>query len=530
MTKDNEIMQAAKQICEEKNISFESVIQTIEAALAVAYRKDFGEKNQNIKVEFDINKAKARVFDVKTVVTDEKAELTEKLKEEKKAQEEAEEEDKSGEAGPGSAGEKEKKVEKSKPDTKKLKEKEEGKPEDEEEEKIERFNPKTEITLSEAKKIRKDAKLEEVIKTELLPPAAYGRMATQTAKQVIVQRLREAERETVYKEFKEKEGDVINGTIQRVEGKMVLVDLGPATALLPPPEQTPRERYASGQRFKFFVVAVNTTPKGPEIILSRSHAEMVKKLFYLEVPEVGNDSVEIKSIAREAGSRTKIAVTTNQKNIDPVGSCVGQRGSRVQTIISEIGGEKIDIIEWDEDPIKYITNALSPAKVLSVQINDEEKTALAEVKEDQLSLAIGKAGQNVRLSAKLTGWKIDIVSDRGEKVVPEAKGKDDQKPVADDGEHKDKEKSDQDEPISGGKEEVKEEAETKPDKKKKESAKKEKKSGKAGFPPKANAPLEHGSAGEKKVDKEETDKDDQPAKKKETKDSDQEAEEKEENK
>jgi N utilization substance protein A len=395
MGQENDIMQAVKQICEEKNISLESVVETIEAALAVAYRKDFGEKNQNIKVEFDLAKAKSRVWDVKTVVTDEKFELTEKLKEEKKAQEEAAAAEgkliERDSAGEGDAGENE-------------------------EDKFERFNPKTEITLTEAKKIKKGAKLEDVIKTELFPPAAYGRMAAQTAKQVIIQRLREAERENIYKEYKGKEGEVINGTIQRIEGRMVLVDLGQTIALLPPPEQVPRERYAPGQRLRFYVAGVNTTSKGPEIILSRAHQDMVRKLFSLEVPEIASGSVEIKALAREAGSRTKVAVATTQRNIDPVGSCVGQRGSRVQTIISEIGGEKIDIIEWDANPVKFISNALSPAKVLSVKINEEEKTALAEVKDDQLSLAIGKAGQNVRLSAKLTGWKIDIISDSGEKV------------------------------------------------------------------------------------------------------------------
>lgn len=429
MAKDNEIVQAVKQICEEKNISFESVIETIEAALAVAYRKDFGEKNENIKVEFDIESAKAKVFDVKTVVTDEKFELTEKLKEEKLAEEE--ESSSTDVTADKSAVSEDKKPKKEKKEIKKdparpASQSEAGETSSGEDD-FERFNPKTEITLSEAKKLKKGSKLEDEIKTELIPPAAYGRMAAQTAKQVIVQRLREAEREMVYKEFKDKEGDVINGTIQRIEGRMVLIDLGPTTALLPPGEQVPRERYASGQRFKFYVVAVNETPKGPEIILSRAHVDMVRKLFHLEVPEVGNGSVEIKSIAREAGSRTKIAVFTNQKNIDPVGSCVGQRGSRVQTIISEIGGEKIDIVEWDEDPDKFITNALSPAKVLGVQIKEAEKIAIVEVKEDQLSLAIGKSGQNVRLSAKLTGWKIDIVSETGEKVSPNQEKKDREK-------------------------------------------------------------------------------------------------------
>ncbi|MFZ6035580.1 MAG: transcription termination factor NusA [Patescibacteria group bacterium] len=395
-TSANEILEAAKAICEEKKISLESVIETIEAALAVAYRKDFGEKNQNIKVEFNIQDGTARVFDVKTVVSDEKKELTEQLQAEKQVALEA------AAAAAAAGAEPVAPVDEPAGDTT--------------EEEFERYNAKTEISLSEAQEIQKGAVEGDVIKTELQPPAAYGRMAAQTAKQVIIQRLREAERDMIFREFKDKEGEVINGTVQRMEGRIVLVDLGQTTAIIPPSEQVPHERYTPGQRLKFFVVAVNTTPKGPEIILSRAHPEMVRKLFTLEVPEIGNGSVEIKSIAREAGSRTKIAVFTDQKNIDPVGSCVGQRGSRVQTIISEIGGEKIDIIEWDEDSVKFIINALSPAKVLSVKLNDQEKTAIAEVKEDQLSLAIGKSGQNVRLSAKLTGWKIDIVSESGEKV------------------------------------------------------------------------------------------------------------------
>lgn len=399
-----EILEAAKIICEEKHISLESVVETIEAALAVAYRKDFGEKNQNIKVAFNMEDGSARVFDVKTVVTDEKKELTEKLLAERQAAAEA------AAAAAGDATATPTPVQPIEPV-----------PDVEGAEEFERFNPKTEISLSEAQTIKSDAVLGEEIKTELFPSAAYGRMAAQTAKQVIIQRLREAEREMIFREYKDKEGEVINGTIQRVEGRIVLIDLGQATAIVPPAEQVPHERYTPGQRLKFYVVSVSTTPKGPEILLSRAHPELVRKLFSLEVPEIGNGSVEIKSIAREAGSRTKIAVWTDQKNIDPVGSCVGQRGSRVQTIISEIGGEKIDIIEWDDDAVKFISNALSPAKVLSVQTDLEEKTAKAEVKEDQLSLAIGKSGQNVRLSAKLTGWKIDIVSESGERPPkPEA--------------------------------------------------------------------------------------------------------------
>lgn len=375
MAQDNKILQAMKQICEEKNIPFESVIETIEAALAVAYRKDFGEKNDNIKVEFNPQTTKARFFDIKTVVTDEKAIQTEELK---------------------------KKI---------LEAKEKGEELKEEETKIERFNPKTEITLSEAKKIKKEVKVGDEMKTELTPQKDYGRMAAQTAKQVIIQKLREAERGAIYKEYKDKVGEIMNVTVQRMEGRMMLVDLGYTTAIMPPLEQVNQERYAPGQRLKVYIVSVNETPKGPEIIVSRAHPAMVKKLFSLEVPEIASGAVEIKAMAREAGSRTKIAVFTSQKNIDPVGSCVGQRGSRVQTIISELGGEKIDIVEWDEDPVKFISNALSPAKVLSVKLNEQDKTALAEVKEDQLSLAIGKGGQNVRLSARLTGWKIDIVGE-----------------------------------------------------------------------------------------------------------------------
>ena len=386
MAQDSELSQAIKQICEEKNIPYDSVIKTIEAALAVAFRKDFGEKNQNIKVEFNTETGGSKVFDIKKVVTDEIVKEALEKRERKERGEEVE------------------------------KKEEKGKEEKDENEEI-KYDPKRHLSLSEAQKIKKGAKIGEEIKTELFPPAAYGRMAAQTAKQVIIQRLREAERETLFKEYKGKEGEILAGIIQRVEGRMVLVDLGHTTALLPPPEQINGERYNPGARIKIYLVSVNETSKGPEIIVSRAHPEMVRRLFTLEVPEISSGSVEIKSIAREAGSRTKIAVASNQKNIDPVGSCVGQRGTRVQTIISELGGEKIDIVEYSEDSVKFITNALSPAKILNIRINEEDKTAIAEAKEDQLSLAIGKAGQNVRLAAKLTGWRIDIVGEGQERRV-----------------------------------------------------------------------------------------------------------------
>ncbi|OGY83278.1 MAG: transcription termination factor NusA, partial [Candidatus Kerfeldbacteria bacterium RIFCSPHIGHO2_12_FULL_48_17] len=274
-----------------------------------------------------------------------------------------------------------------------------------------KFNPKTDITLEDAQKINKKYKIGDVIRTKLEVPAEFGRMAAQTAKQVIIQKLREAERETLYKEYQNKIGHIVTGMVQRVEGKVVLIDLGHAIAVMPPQEQIRGEMYMPSQRVKIFLVSVDKTNKGPEIIASRAHPDMVKELFMNEVPEIGSGAIDIKSIAREAGSRTKIAVVSNQDNIDPIGSCVGQRGTRVQTIINELGGEKIDIVEWADDAVRFIMNALSPAKVLSVKLDEEKKTAMAEVKEDQLSLAIGKGGQNVRLAAQLTGYRIDVVKE-----------------------------------------------------------------------------------------------------------------------
>ncbi|MDE2312429.1 MAG: transcription termination/antitermination protein NusA, partial [Patescibacteria group bacterium] len=241
----------------------------------------------------------------------------------------------------------------------------------------------------------------------------FGRIAAQTAKQVIIQKLREAERNMQFSDFKAKERTLQNGIVQRVEGDTVLVDLGKATGVLFPSEQIRGERYNIGQRLKVLVLHVEPASRGPKITLSRSHPDMVRKLFELEVPEIYNGSVEIKSVAREAGSRSKIAVMANQDGIDPIGSCVGQKGSRVQTVMAELSGEKIDIIEYSDDPVKFIANSLSPAKILNVQLDEEAKEAKVGVLEDQLSLAIGKAGQNVRLAARLTGWKIDI---NGEKI------------------------------------------------------------------------------------------------------------------
>jgi len=410
----SDLKQAIQDICAEKNIPYDSVIETIEAALAVAYRKDFGEKNQNVIAEFDPETSGSRLWDVKTVVDDK---LYDEYLEEQKKREAAEAEGRLEEYLD----------QKRQEETEGLGQANAAQPLTSPSESggqtgaassaslvEERFDPKKHIALSEAKKTHKNIELGGEIKTELFPPASYGRMAAQTAKQVIIQRIREAERDTVYKEFKGREGEMVTAMVQRVEGRMVLIDLGHTTAIMPPPEQVEREHYRPGDRIKVYIASVNMGPKGPEIVVSRTHPEVVRQLFTVEVPELQNGSVQIKGIAREAGLRAKIAVWSETKNIDPVGSLVGQRGTRVQTVISELGGEKIDIIEWSDDPVKYITNALSPAKVISIKLDEANHSCVVEVKDDQLSLAIGKAGQNVRLAAKLTGWKIDLVGESGE--------------------------------------------------------------------------------------------------------------------
>ena len=271
--------------------------------------------------------------------------------------------------------------------------------------------------LGEAKKIKKGVKTEEELIFPLETKEDYGRIAAQTAKQVIIQRIREAERNSIFNEFKEKEGEVISGIVQRVEGRNVFLDLGRATGLLTAEEQVRGERYRIGERIKVLLFSVNQSVKGPSFYLSRTHPRLIAKLFEIEVPEVASGTVEIKNIVRETGSRSKIAVISNEEGVDPVGSCVGQKGVRVNTVTAELGGEKIDIIEWSENPEIFIANALSPAKVLNVDADEKKKEAKAIVAENQLSLAIGKGGQNVRLAARLTGWKIDIQSQNGKSIA-----------------------------------------------------------------------------------------------------------------
>lgn len=370
-----QFLSAMAQIAEEKGISQEQIIETLEMAIAAAYKRDYGKKGQNIKVKFDAKTGEIQVFQIFLVVDESM------LREE--TEEEALKPD-SEESGSGDEGE-----------DKKIK-----------------FNPYKHMMAEEAKKIKKSVKPGEEVQVKLEAHAEYGRIAAQTAKQVIVQRLREAEREMIFNEYKDKEGEVVSAIVQRIEGRNIFLDIGKTTGILFSEEQIPGEKFFISQRLRMYILKVEKSPKGANIVLSRAYPKLVSRLFAIEVPEISAGVVQIKSIAREPGSRTKIAVYTEEEGVDPVGSCVGQKGSRVQTVINELGGEKIDIIEWSEDTEKYIANSLSPAKILDVEIDKKKRIALAIVPEDQLSLAIGQRGQNVRLAAKLTGWKIDVKSER----------------------------------------------------------------------------------------------------------------------
>jgi len=267
-----------------------------------------------------------------------------------------------------------------------------------------------EINIDEARELYPDSNIEDLVYVEITP-SNFGRIAAQTAKQVVIQKLREAERSLIYEEFLEREGEIVTGTVQRVENKTAYISLGRTEGIMLPPDQISGERYEAGQRIKAYIYEVKNTSKGPNIFLSRSHPFFLRRLFELEVPEIYDGVVEIKSIARESGARSKISVHSLEEKIDSVGACVGPRGIRVQNIVSELGGEKIDIIKYDKLPEHFIANSLSPSKVDRVFINDEEKIATVVVPDYQLSLAIGKEGQNARLAAKLTGWKVDIKSE-----------------------------------------------------------------------------------------------------------------------
>ncbi|MBI2003587.1 MAG: transcription termination/antitermination protein NusA [Parcubacteria group bacterium] len=377
---------AIKQIAEEKGIDEQKIIETIDAAIASAYIKDYGRKSQIIRAKLDPASGRILVWQVKYVVegVDEEGYITGFVLKREDEEMQLKEED----------GEEEIKI---------------------------KFNPEKHVLLEEVKKTDPNLKPGDELVLPLEEKEDFGRIAAQTAKQVIVQRLREAERESIADEYRRMVGSLTSGVIQRREGRNVYLDIGRTLGVIPPLEQSPLDNYSVGRRLKALILAIEETPKGPMIVLSRSHPKLLEKLFELEVPEISADSVLIKGVSREAGSRSKIAVSSKQPGVDPIGSLVGQKGIRVQTVINELSGEKIDIIEWSDEPSKFVSSALSPAKVQDVKILDpKKKYALVEVAEDQFSLAIGKRGQNVRLAAKLTGWKIDVRSPKEEMKAEEA--------------------------------------------------------------------------------------------------------------
>lgn len=457
---------ALAQISEERGISAEKIIETIEVAIATAYKKDYGEKGQKIKAQFDQSTGDVKFWQVKLVVdnsmlyTDEEIE---ELKNEPLREE---------------------------PST------EDGTP------KKFVFNEEKHIMINEAKKDNPNVKLEEEIEIPLVSKKEYGRIAAQTAKQVILQKIREAEKETISEEYKSKEGEIISGIVQRVEGNTVFVDIGKTLGILNRDEQIPGEFYRPDQRLKLYILKVEDAPKGSVVLLSRAYPKLISRLFELEVPEISAGAVEIKSIAREPGFRTKIAVVSNEEGVDPIGACVGQRGTRIMAVINELGGEKIDVVVFEENPEKFITNALAPAKINGVEISDKN-IAVVSVPEDQLSLAIGKAGRNVRLAASLTGWKIDIKAVEGQSSDEEGeeeKLKKEKKADKEDG------KEEKEEEKKEAKEE-KPKKEKKDDKEEKKEAKKEEKPKKADKKEdKEDSAKGESTSDEKKEDSKESDK------------------------
>ncbi|MFA6095698.1 MAG: transcription termination factor NusA [Candidatus Paceibacterota bacterium] len=356
------------QLEEERGIPRDKIIEAIEMALATAYKKEYGKRGQIIRAKFDLATGATEFYQVKIAVDDTRViEVPE----------------------------------------------EEEMPELAADDERVRYNTEHHIWIDDAKKIKRDVVLDEELFFPLEPKDDFGRIAAQTAKQVIIQKIREAEKVSVLGEYGKREGDIVSGTVQRIERGTIFIDMGRAVGVLPFEEQIRSERYKQGERIRAYLFRVEESPRGVFLKLSRSHPKFLEKLFEIEAPEIASKVVEMKAIAREAGSRSKVAVMSHDPHIDPIGSLVGQRGVRVSTVTSELGGEKIDIIEWSEDQKKFIEDALSPATVSSVTLDEASKTATVEVSGDQQSLAIGKGGQNVRLAAKLTGWKIDIRSKDG---------------------------------------------------------------------------------------------------------------------
>ena len=353
---------------EVRGIPRAKIVEAIEAALATAYKKEYGKKGQIIRATFDIKTGQVEFLQVKIVVDASKVYF---------------DEDEDLAEGDERAF----------------------------------YNPEHHILIEDAKKIKRDAKLDDEVVFPIESKGDYGRIAAQTAKQVIMQKIREAEKVSVLGEFGAREGEIVSGTVQRIERGNIFVDMGRATGLLPYEEQIPGERFAQGERVRAYLYRVEESPRGVFLRLSRSHPKFLEKLFEAEAPELANGSIVIKAIAREAGYRSKIAAQSIDTHIDPVGALVGQRGVRVSTVMSELRGEKIDVIEWHEDIKKFIEEALSPAKIMEIKTDEATKTATVHVSESEQSLAIGKGGQNVRLAAKLTGWKIDIQSAKGEELA-----------------------------------------------------------------------------------------------------------------
>lgn len=366
---------ALDELQQERGISRDSVIEALATALAAAYRREYGKRGQIIRATFNPDTGDMEFRQAKIVVDSTLV-------------------------------------------------RQEGEEAKDENDHRSRFNPEQHIMIEDARRIKKDAQLDEEISFPLEPREDFGRIAAQAAKQVIMQKIREAERASIISEYGEREGEIVTGHVQRFERGNLYVDLGRATAILPYDEQIPGERYRQGERVRALLLRVDEGVRGTFIRLTRSHPRFLIKLFEAEVPEMANGVVEAKGVVREPGSRAKIAVHSNDEHVDPVGALVGQRGVRVAVVTSELGGEKIDVVEWSENPAEYVKEALKPAQVLDIELNEEENRAIVSVAEDQQSLAIGRGGQNVRLAARLTGWKIDIRSTGGAHVAEASEGGD----------------------------------------------------------------------------------------------------------
>ena len=375
------INSVVQQLEEERGIPKEKTLEAIAMSLATAYKKEYGKKGQIVRASFDQNTGGVEFW---KVVVDRNQVIMEGDEEEEIDLKDANVDDI----------------------------------------KI-RFNPEQHMLIEDAKKIKKNAEIGDELVFPLESKADFGRIAAQTAKQIIIQKIREAEKVSVMGEYGAKEGEIVAGTVERVERGMVHINMGRALGIIPYEEQIPSERWKTGDRIRAYLYAVEESPKGIVLKLSRAHPKFLAKLFETEAPEIASGTVEIKAIAREAGSRSKVAVVSHDAHIDPIGSMVGQRGVRVSTVTSELSGEKIDIVEWNEDPALFIEEALSPAEVVSLELDEKAHRAIVTVTEDEQSLAIGKGGQNVRLAAKLTGWKIDIKSTGGEDLA-EADGDEDE--------------------------------------------------------------------------------------------------------